>query len=764
MAKKKEKTIKSSNKNFPLFDNLSDKLLSLLDDNYKEITDLNNRDNKFQGIINRELELSKGISNGSIIDFARYIRSTEKDGKKNNIDSKDPYEILSSNSGELYSIFQDYYKNRYIEIQDLKFISKFIPALGEAVNTTVDYISSADDISDVLLRNINLPTNTDSEKRRLILEEIEKCEKKYNLKKRLKNHIYKNTVISGTTYVYAISYEKLFSDYSKFREENDKKTALFIKNSHAQESSYTDLSKYLEINGYSLDSNTNICMESCLTNDDKKNIIKESFNGYNQPSGNISNLLSNFNKIDTNIPYPVLESMDHYVSFEAFSKDLKNKSDNSVLNTGFVDAVKDEKDSKNKDKFDKIPDIYMKVLDFKRIIPIKIFDDVVGYYYIHTDKKKIKDKNIKASIPGILDTLSIDKNKKEDIINKMVDGLSDQILKKFNQKFVTNNSEFKKVIADCIVFNGFSDKDYKIQFIPKEDIIEFKINEDSDGNGQSILLDALFPAKLLLSILISKILNYINKSGNKTVMHSYKSSIDPVTSNHTQRIIRNLQESEANFTDMLSSNALFSKVSRNSNVHIPQSRDGKKLVEFETIEGQNIDLNTDFENKLEQMCIMATGVPSVIMEYVNQIDFAKQITTANIKFAGRISSYQTDLETPTTELYYRMLMASDMAEDLKKIISNHFEVILPRPKILSNTNTNDYLSTIQQMAALMAQVEYGENNQDAESDKAEYIKTVVKQNTPFIDWDGLEKVVSDALIKTKEKKKSFSSESDNMGV
>ena len=748
---------KNSKKNFLSLDELSDKLLNLLDNNYTEINNLDSKNEKFQNIINRELELTRGISNGSIIDFARYTKSTDKNSDKTITDGKqDPYSLFYSNSGDLFNIFQDYYKNKYVEIQDLKFISKFIPALGEAVNTTVDYVASADEISDILLRNINLSSSISPEQRKIIIDEIEKCEKKYNLKKKLKNHIYKNTLITGTTYVYAIPYKKLFSEYSKLKEENKKKTTMFAnnKNTSAKES----------YNTY-IDSSTDICMESCINESDKKNLftslIKDK--GHIKELSSAASTISDFVKVDSNIPYPVLESLHHYSSFEAFTKS-KQSEDNSVSSTGFVDSVKNENNVNNKNNnFDKISDIYFKVLDFKRIIPIKIFDETVGYYYIHSDKKKVKDNSTKTSIPGILDNMNFNQNKKEEIINNMVNNLSEQVLQKFDSKFVTDNSQFKKVIADCIIFNGFSDKDYKIQFIPKEDIIEFKVNEDSEGNGQSILLDALFPAKLLLSLLISKILNYINKSGNRTVIHSYKSGIDPVTSNHTQRIIRNLQESDANFTDMLSTNVLFSKVSRNSNVHIPQSRDGKKLVEFETIEGQNIDLNTEFENKLEQMCIMATGVPSVIMEYVNQIDFAKQITTANIKFAGRISTHQSDLEGPTTELYYRMLMASDMSEELKSIINNYFEVTLPRPKVLSNSNTNDYLSTMQQMAALMAQVMYGENNENAKDEKDEFIKTVVRQGTPFIDWDGYDEAVQNALIKSKEKINK-TSESENTGM
>ena len=48
------------------------------------------------------------------------------------------------------------YKNRFLEIDDLRFISKFIPALGEAVKTTLDSLVSSDNIAETVNRKIKL--------------------------------------------------------------------------------------------------------------------------------------------------------------------------------------------------------------------------------------------------------------------------------------------------------------------------------------------------------------------------------------------------------------------------------------------------------------------------------------------------------------------------------------------------------------------------------------------------------------------------------
>jgi len=766
----------------PSLDDLSDKLLSLLDSNYTEITDLDNKNNKFQEIINRELDVNKGYSHGSIIDFTRHLNNTTNRSSNNYkmpFGNKDPYAFFSSVAGDLFTVFQDYYKNKYIEIQDLKFISKFIPALGEAINTTNDYIASADDMSSSILRNIELPASLSDDQKRIVTAEIEKIESKYNLQKKLKSQIFKNTLVSGTTYVYAIPYSKLFSEFSKIKAENTKQIGLFGNmrsgtagamlgtpvNSDIPSTNNTISSPGFARESF-IDDSTGFVFESCISADEKEDILKTVLTNLDvdvKGKKNLSSDVADFTKVNYSIPYPVLENLAGYESFQSYLYEQDMNVGSNIIDTGGVpDVVKSPSSSNTSGKvenFDKIDDVYFKILDFKKIIPIKIFDNTIGYYFIHADKKKLNDRMNRTVIPGVLNTLELNTNKKERAVRNMVDAISNHIIKEFSLEFVTKNEDFKSAIADCIIYNGITDKNYKIQFIPAEDIIEFKINEDADGNGTSLLADALFPAKMLLSILVSKHLNYINKAGDKTIIHSYKNSIDPMTANHTQRIIRNIQESNANFTDILSTNILFSKVGRNSNIHIPQSRDGKKLVEFEKLEGQNIELNTEYEKFLEQMAIMATRVPSVIMEYVNQIDFAKQITTANIKFAGTIASLQNDLEKPTTDLYYRMLMASSMDQELKKMLKDEFKIVLPKPKILSNTNFNEYISNMQQLGNTLASIMYGENSQNNAEEKDEFVKYVVQNAVP-LDWSEYETAMENIRVNVKTKKKQMN---DNGG-
>ena len=172
-------------------------------------------------------------------------------------------------------------------------------------------------------------------------------------------------------------------------------------------------------------------------------------------------------------------------------------------------------------------------------------------------------------------------------------------------------------------------------------------------------------------------------------------------------------------------------------------------MEFETQEGQSIDLSSDYEQNLEKQAIMGTGVPSVIMEYVGQTDFAKGFETANIKYSNRIASIQADFEEPLTRLYNELVQASSLADSLKEKVNGHFEFRLPRPKVLAVSNSSDYLGTLQNLLQIISTIEYGDSNNDDQDEvkrKEEFMRIAVRKYAPYIDWDEMDSFKAQAGI------------------
>ena len=246
----------------------------------------------------------------------------------------------------------------------------------------------------------------------------------------------------------------------------------------------------------------------------------------------------------------------------------------------------------------------------------------------------------------------------------------------------------------------------------------------------------------------------MNKSGNKTIAYVRKGPIDINTSNHVQRTIRMLQQADITFSDLLSTNLSFQKFNRNGNIQLPMAKNGDRLIDFETQEGQDVDLNTPMEEYLEKLAIMGTGVPSVILEYTDAADYAKSIVTANIKFAGRVASLQSDLEEPTTDVYKGLIATSNLPEELKKKVIPTFQFKLCRPRVLTNSNMADYLSQMESVTTSLARLYLGDNDADdtAIDLRRRFVKEMSAQLLPFISWDEFETILEKMKVEASGEK------------
>lgn len=751
MAKKKdqkEKSIKQDN-SLSMFDKAANNIFSLIDNSYNDKTILNAKDQKFRSILNRELEISKGVSQGSIVDFVTSVQIKNQQSVKNiqgQNNSPDTNEMFTKNINDIFGYFQDMYKNRFLEIDDLKFISRFIPALGEAVKTVLDSVVASDNVAEIVNRKLELPVSVSNEDRTIILNEIERNEKELGLLKKLKNVVYKKTLVTGNHYVYAVSYNKIFEEYDKIKKYNEKHPQSSQNTQFGSGQRFGNTTESFILGDVDITPAMENVREILSENKMKESEIRDVINScYDE--------MPTFTCSDSHVYCEALESAmticENEHVMEAFrKKNPENKKSKDKNIPASPDGTKGYDDIKPS-KFN-VSGTYIKYIDAKNIIPLVVFDQKIGYYVVHPKNKK--DKNTSNDVGGItsigntlFNAVNVGEQKKHDAVERIVNSIADGIMKNFNSKFVGDNVEYKKLIADCVIANGLINKDYNIQFIPADDIIEFTVNENEQGYGESILTDSLFPAKLLLSMIICRMLNYINKTGNKTIAHIYKGPVGTFTSNQINRVIRDLQEQNVTFNDLLSPNLVFNKFNRDGNISIPTAKNGSHLIEFETQEGQNIDMSPEYEKELENMAILGTGVPSVIMEYAGSADFAKQLVSANIKFAGRVATLQGDLEEATTELYKKICMNANLTEEQKTICAQNLEFKLPRPRVLTNSNNSDYVQTLVSTAEAIADVVIGRDSasnpeilKNGTVLKEKLMYSITKDSAPFIDWEEIE--------------------------
>ena len=749
MAKQKKPRIKNSAKVFNMLDNAVNKLILSIDDEIITDDNLNAKDAELKSLLTREMELARGISGGSIIDFNKSLNQTkDKGGSKFDLDSRDDLgDYIIKNSGSIYQYFSERNRNKFVENKDLNFIAKFIPSINQAINLYVTHIISSDDLSGFVKRNLYFGTSLSDAESTVLSKSISQFEKDNKLLYKLKNLIITNTLISGEYYVYAPSYKKLFTDYQKTIDKAKRLNGGNVAPNQMNDT-YFNVSESVNTEGayqydFSLNADNNELREIVTNIElDDGNMLDAS----KRKQSIISNM-SSVSYVDSPIPAPVFDDIPDLLNFakeDARFKGILDKCfpaiESSINSKRASDGTYNVNGKSDDDKFN-VSGTYLKFIDAKNIIKVKILDEVIGYFYVDA-RNAAKPKNAVTFSNGEWSNIS-----KQSSVEKLAMMLSDKVAKQFSSKFVSEHIEFKKLIADCIMANGVINKQYKIQFIPKEDMFEFKIGTNGDDDGTSILSNGLWAAKILASIRIRKTLNYVNKSGNKTIAYVKRGSADISGRNQTQRILRNMQESNITFGDIIGDSALmFHKYAADGTILMPTSKAGNKLVEFETMEGQTVDMSTEYEKELENQILISMGVSPLLIDQTNNAEFSKAFTSSHIGFAGNVAGLQTDFEEPTTSLYKRIISNLDISDDIKNKVIPIFEFRLPRPKALSCTNNNEILDAAANFADKFANLKYGDVD-ETNKEKIKRLKfEIVKDKAPFVDWDNLEQIAKNVEL------------------
>jgi len=567
-------------------------------------------------------------------------------------------------------------------------------------------------------------------------------ERKFKLLIKLKNMVVPNTLKYGNYYVYCCPYSKLFQEqYDKKIKDPFKKTVI---SESIDESFLENLTKDLS----NIDAKIGI--------DIKKNNVIEIAKEYTD----------NIEVYNDVCSIPLLEGVDisELVDNEKFTKkkkDIVKKQESENDKHLSVDGTVDT--SKKGDKFDNITECYLKYIEPKKMIPVKILDTVIGYYYIHATDFQVNKSPFSTTIKVTNATSGQNYQNTEDVETMFLGKITDKIVKSFDKKFLENNIQFKDMIFNALLYNNLYKKQIKFQFIPADYVVEFKVNEDADGNGQSVLTKALFYAKLYLALLIFKMVSIVSKSNDQRVYYVKNSGMDTNITNKIQEVARSVKGRQINFMDLLNYNSIISKIGAYKEIFIPVGRSGERGIEFDILQGQDVPLNTDLMEMLRTNMVNGTGVPSVIMNYINEADYARTLTMANSKFVGRVISYQMDLNDPTTELYKKIIKFSNTS--IPEELIESFEFIFNPPKTLNTTNISDILNNTDQVVSYIIKIMTGENadqTQDSNRIKDKVYKNLAKKYLPMIDWDDADEAIKNAKVEiAKEDAEAKAKPSDN---
>lgn len=649
-------------------------------------------------------------------------------------------------------------------------IVKYMPKLKEALDTRKDNVLSADHFSKDF---INVTNTTVAGVQASVQEHIKEIKERYNFID-IAGEIYDNASKYGEQFVYIVPAKKAIAkllanknkpnirgdidihehciisesgDFSRDKFEAD------MKSYGLKQEDFGDMDKVeLEFNCSGLLTET---VENEYRYYTKIGAINEM--ALSDPVGQVINEAT-----EKKVTDPEADRIKNAPEISNFDTGKKAKSNNK---TKFDDTVKDDlkfdnfdyrgtegliTGQKHSDKGNvvDIPGSIVKLLDREHIIPIYIETHCFGYYYIETDYRydpmrdydRMQDPTM--SLKGsnsILSTNSVtDATGRQNNITRF---LSSQIAQYIDANFVNSNQDLRDeiymILKNNDMENGHKLSKVKVTFIPPEDMehVYFRMNKKTH-RGISDLHEALFPATLYSAMYITNCIMTMTRSQDKRVYY-VKQNVDTNISKTLLNTINQIKKGNMNIRQIENINHILNITGRFNDYIVPRNSSGESPIDFEVMQGQQVEFKTELMTVLEEMAINSTDVPLEMIQMRQSVEYATQLTMTSSKFLRKVYNRQAKYQKNLTRIFSKLYKNEYQDDDVC------LEVTLPPPMFLNITNTNQMVTNVQDYANSIAEIELAE--EDDEMIKRLAVKALTLHFLgSYLDLPAIEEVITRA--------------------
>lgn len=655
------------------------------------------------------------------------------------------------------TILETYRRTKIAKLMDIDALVYQLPALREAVMLSRDSICEADKATGSISRDLIFSNRGENQTTDLI-STVEMIEQKYDLLRKIKDYIVLRTLEWGEYYAYIVPYSKIISDFeviygdaSPYRTSNKANPFGYNLSRPSPNKTRSNTPNESRILTESIrNSNNDVLLESAgyrIYNDPVK---LESFNELKKTH---SKFLSDFDKnfletIASNIiigekstlSIPVIECPSEHVRtvWNKYKDTIKSHNENSkeysesckeflsqvgIFNEDMIGMAEiDRRSAEVSKKYSFIDDCYLRLIKPSNLVPIKVLDQVIGYYYI----KDLEIYDIARS--RSVRTIDYDRFKTN---STLVTQLVDSIVDSFSPGFVRKYSEFRDVIVAALQQYDMTKNRMYIQFIPVDYIVPFKVDEDEEGNGTSILENSIFYAKLYLLMLLFKITTILSQ-GNDTKVHYVKSSgIDDNIFNDINQAIRRSQATTVTASDLfaLSAGNIIDRVGRGNQQFIMVGTSDIRPIETDILPGQDVPLDTPLMEMCFDNAISATGEPSVLVNMIKEPEFAKQLEISNTRSQSRRGARRITLNNSITQMYRKIFKYST---NFSNDIINSFNFSLNIPSTTNLTTDSETLRNFNDIKeVIMATFMSDKDTKDENGNPTEFVNIFAKKLADF---------------------------------
>ena len=630
--------------------------------NSKDIQDIrDNINNSLDDILQSNYD-STGLANISQL-YTRMADSMSKEDKGIGNELDNIFNDKTITDGLLPTFIENKQLLEYEE--EIDTLCRYMPSLDDALDAKKDHVLTADHFAKDFINVVNNNVNADQAK---ISNDVDEIKKRYGLVDFFEE-IYDTASKYGEQFVYITDYKTALSRLLR-----DKASTRYVKES-------VSLLEYAN----EVDNSMNLGAENF--NDIKvnfyKNAIVQSVVESTQKIYAIQEATAGFERI-----------IDDELEFEGLNDSEKSAKD------GFVDLNKTV--SKNDIK---INGCILKKLKRENVLPIYIDDTCLGYYYVEcnfTDlySNSVGLKNTIGYVAGkgkdVFDVLK--KANKEDALNF----LSNKISNLIDAKFINANQDLRKEIYIILQHNDIFNKnnvEININFIPPQDMVHVMFNEDPKTHrGISDLDKAMIPAKLYTALYVTNTIGVLTRGYDKRVYY-VKQQVDTNISQLLLTTINQIKKSNFGTRELSSLKNTLNVTGRYNDLIIPVSASGDSPVQFEIMQGQDIDTKPELMEALEEMAVNSTDVPYEYVQSRKQVDFATRLTMANVKFLRTVYKRQAK----TQRIFSRILNRIWISEFPESTIE--LEVQLPPPAYLEQMNVSQLVQSVIEYTQMITESE-----------------------------------------------------------
>lgn len=587
-------------------------------------------------------------------------------------------------------------------------ILKYMPRLQEALDTRKDNVLSADHFSKDFINITSSNISNDSE---TYNEHIKFVKDTYKFQD-LTDEIYDTASKYGEAFVYIVPYKKAVARL--LRHKNNIRADLNIKEGSILTESGDVLSMDKMPDGITKDSFQELglnnieleCSTGCI------NSVVENVMKFEKAAQSLNEMSLNYEGVNFS-EETILESAENIRDVVKGRFDRTIKDDLSFDNfddrgqDGLVDRNKTKRNTKD-DKYINVPGTIVKVLERKHVIPIYIEDYCFGYYYIEVDGPynpvgdydKMQDPTmaLKGS-NSILSTNSMmDQSQKQ---NNIIRYISNQISNFIDAKFINANQDLRNEIYTVLKYNYDNNSSHmnkiRVTFIPPDDMehVYFNMNKDTH-RGISDLNKAMFPATLYSAMYITHAIWNMTRAQDKRVYY-VNQTVDTNISKTLLNTINQIKKGNFGIRQIENINHILNITGMFNDYIIPRGPSGATPIDFEVMQGQQVEWQTEFMTSLEEMAVNSTDVPMEMIQMRNSVDYSSQLTMSSSKFLRKVYNRQSKFQGNLTRIF-------------NKIYNNEFDdnitlnVVLPPPMFLNITNTNQMMTNVNEYSQSVAQL------------------------------------------------------------